>query len=121
MIPQSLCLSEIVERLFMKDKTTKIERRNFLKSSLATVPLAVAISSCSTSNASDIPRVGLENKDVYTCVACNEQRIVEELKSYLSQLEIIDTHEHLVCESQRLEKKIDVLGLMNQYEYVVRC
>ncbi len=42
----------------------------------------------------------------------------EHLYGYLEGLDIIDTHEHLVCESDRRKRKLDVFTLMHLYEYV---
>lgn len=42
----------------------------------------------------------------------------EQLYEYLDGLEIIDAHEHLVCERDRLNRKLDVFTLLHLYEYV---
>jgi uncharacterized protein len=40
------------------------------------------------------------------------------LYEYIKTLEIIDAHEHLPCERDRLRREIDVFTLMHLYEYV---
>jgi hypothetical protein len=42
----------------------------------------------------------------------------EKLLQYLEALKIIDTHEHLVCERDRLNRDVDILTLLHLYEYV---
>ncbi|MFI4912249.1 MAG: amidohydrolase family protein [Sedimentisphaeraceae bacterium JB056] len=46
------------------------------------------------------------------------KNIQKSLYEYIKELEIIDTHEHLVCEKYRLERNIDIFTLMHLYEYV---
>jgi predicted TIM-barrel fold metal-dependent hydrolase len=47
-----------------------------------------------------------------------KQKIKNHLREYLDAISIIDTHEHLVCESDRIAKNVDVLTLLHLYEYV---
>ena len=42
----------------------------------------------------------------------------EHLMHYLEQLTVIDAHEHLPVESDRLAREVDVLTLLHLYEYV---
>jgi uncharacterized protein len=95
-------------------KNKGLYRRDLMKTAFAAGTASV-LSSCSSE--SEFSREG-ERKSRGSRLPVPAEDIYDELMEYTGGLEIIDTHEHLVSEPQRLSMEVDVLLLLSQYSYV---
>ncbi len=97
----------------MKNRTQKesCDRRNFIKTSIV---LGSAGLGASAAHAQAKPA------DTIAPVAGNDKKTNAyiELREYLDTIDIIDAHEHLITEPQRLQKDVDVFTLVSHYTYV---